>query len=202
MFISIISKEVKLVSLFYYSNPYIHLSLSTSIYLFESLLDLTINCLLYSEDCISEKYKNGNLKLLTSIILSLLSNIFANIISYYIEMLVNFAELLELIIKNIIIKDYYFIYISKFNKYINIKLISFYIIENLLYLCMCYYLTVFCIVFNKTQISFLTNYVIGMIESLLTSLFLSIVTSFLRYISLANKIKMFYNTSKYLLEKF
>ena len=75
-------------------------------------------------------------------------------------------------------------------------------IENLLYLCMCYYLTIFCIVFNKTQISFLTNYIIGMIESLLTSLFLSIVTSFLRYISLANKIKMFYNTSKYLLEKF
>ena len=201
IFVSIISKEVKLVSLFYYKNPYIHLSLSTSIYLFESLLDLTINCLLYTEDYISEKYNNGHLKLLTSIILSLFSNIFANIITYYIEMLLNFSELLEIIIKNTAKKGYYLIYINKFKKYLFMKLISFYIIENLLYLGMCYYLSIFCIIYNNTQISFLTNYIIGMIQSLLFSLFLSMIIAFLRKISLIKKIKMLYNTSKYLFEK-
>ena len=59
MFLSILANEIKIISIFYYKNPLVHLSLTTSIYLFESLLDLTINCFLYTDDYISEKYKNG-----------------------------------------------------------------------------------------------------------------------------------------------
>ena len=202
IFFSMIAKEIQLINIFYYNNPYIHLSLSISIYLFNALLDLTLNCLLYTESYISEKYKNGSLKFLTSILLSISSNILANIISYFIDMLINFSELLELIMKNTVQKKYYFLYIIKFKKYINLKLISFYTMENILYLFMFYYLTIFCIVYSNTQISFLVNYIIGIVESLLVSLSVSLICAFLRLLGLKLKIKYFYNTSKYLLEKF
>lgn len=202
MFLSILANEIKIISIFYYKNQLVHLSLTTSIYLFESLLDLTINCFLYTDDYVSEKYKNGNLKFITSILLSLMSNIFSSIITYYVVGLVEFTELLEMIMNQIVNKKYYFYNISKFKKYLSIKLAIFYSLQNLLYLFMCYYLTIFCIIYHQTQGSIMTNYIIGIVESLIISFLLSLLTAFLRYASIKNKIKSLYNTSKYLYEKF
>ena len=56
IFISILSNELELVSIFYYKNKFIHLSLTITIYLFESLLDITLNCFFFIYDYFSEKY--------------------------------------------------------------------------------------------------------------------------------------------------
>ena len=200
--VSILANQIKIISLFYYKNPYLHLSLSTSIYIFELLLDLTINCYLYTDDYVSEKYKNGKLKLLTSILLSLMSNIVASIISYFANIFLNFTELLEMIIKNVVRKDFYFLLIIKFKKYMILKLLSFYCLEFFMYILMCYYLTIFCSVYQQTQGSILINYIIGIMQSLLISFILSVITASLRFISIKLRIKVIYNTSKYLFEKF
>ena len=121
--ISVLANEIKIISIFYYKNPYLHLSLSSSMYFFQLLLDLTLNCFLYTDDYISEKYKNGELKLITSILLSTMSNIFAQIISYFICELLNFAELLEMIIQYVVKKNLYLINIIKFKKYMKLKLV-------------------------------------------------------------------------------
>ena len=202
IFISILSNELELVSIFYYKNKFIHLSLTITIYLFESLLDITLNCFFYNDDYISEKYENGNLKFLTSITISAMSNIISNIISYYISSLINYGELLEMIIKNVVKKKIYFLNMAKFKKLLVIKLIFFYSFLYISYFSMFYYITIFCTVYSKTQKSFLINYFIGMAESILISLLLSIITSSLRYISLSYRIKILYNTSRYLFEKF
>ena len=202
MFISILANEVKIISLFYYKNPYVHLSLSSSVYLFESLFDLTLNCFFFTDNYVSEKYRNGSLKIITSIMLSLISNIFSSIVTYLIIQLVEYTELLDMIMNNVIKRSFYYLNIIKFRKYIKIKLICFYIIETLFNLFMCYYLTIFCIVYNKTQGSILINYIIGIAESLIISIFISITTSFLRFISIKIKSKKIYNTSKYIYEKF
>jgi hypothetical protein len=202
MFLSILANEIKIISIFYYKNPLVHLSLTTSIYLFESLLDLTINCFLYTDDYISEKYNNGNLKFITSILLSLMSNIVSSIITYYVVGLVEYTELLEMIMNQIVDKKFYFLNIVKFKKYLTIKLAIFYSLQTLLSLCMCYYLTIFCIIYHQTQGSIMINYLTGIAQSLIISLVLSLFTSFLRYASIKNRIKYLYNTSKYLFEKF
>ena len=202
MFLSIFANEIKIISIFYYKNPLVHLSLTTSIYLFESLLDLTLNCFLYTDDYISEKYKNGNLKFVTSILLSLMSNIVSSIIIYYVIGLTEYTELLEMIMSHIVEKKFYFLNIAKFKKYLAIKLAIFYSLQTLLNLCMCYYLTIFCIIYHQTQGSIMINYLTGIAQSLAISLILSFFASFLRYAGLKNRIKYLYNTSKYLFEKF
>ena len=200
--ISVLANEIQIISIFYNKNPYLHLSLSSSMYFFQLLLDLTLNCFLYTDEYISEKYKNGELKLITSILLSTMSNIFTYFISYFICELLNFAELLEMIVKYVVKKKLYLINIIKFKKYMKLKLAVFYSLEFIYIICMCYYLTIFCIVYSETQLSFLMNYIIGVIDSLLLSIFFSFITSFLRYVSLKFKFKQLYNISKYLYEKF
>jgi len=200
--ISVLANEIQIISIFYYKNPYIHLSLSSSMYFFQLLLDISLNSFLYTDDYISEKYKNGELKLITSILLSTMSNILAYFISYFICELLNFAELLEMIIKYVVKKKLYLINIIKLKKYMKIKLSVFYSLEFIYIICMFYYLTIFCIVYSKTQLSFLMNYIIGVIDSLLFSLIFSFVISFLRYVSLKFKFKQLYNISKYLYERF
>ena len=202
IFFSILANEIKIICIFYYKNPYLHLSLSSSMYVFQLLLDLALNSFLYTDDYISEKYKNGELKLITSILLSTMSNIFTYFLSYFICELLNFAELLEMIIKFVVKKNLYLMSIIKFKKYLKLKLSVFYSIEFIYIICICYYLTIFCIVYSKTQLSFLMNYIIGIIDSLLFSFVFSFITSFFRYVSLKFKFKQLYNVSKYLFEKF
>ena len=66
---------------------------------------------------------------------------------------------------------------------------------------MCYYLTIFCIVYHQTQKSIMFNYLLGLGESFAISLSKSIIIAFLRFVSIRKKIKNIYNTSKYLFEK-
>ena len=76
IFVSVITNEIGALNLFFYINPYSHFSLTFAIYLFELLLDLTMNCFLYTDEVASEKYHNdGQLTLLTSLSLSLIANI-------------------------------------------------------------------------------------------------------------------------------
>ena len=202
MLISILANNIKIIAIFYYKNPLVPLSLTISIYLFESLLDLTLNCFLYSDGHISEKYKNGGLKFVTSLLLSFLSNIISSIISYFILQLVDYSELLEMILNNVYKKKYYFLNIFKFKKHSKIKFCCFYLLQFIFNIFMCYYLTIFCIVYHQTQGSIMFNYLIGLGQSLIISLSISIIIAFLRFISIRIGIKNIYNTSKYLHEKF
>ena len=68
--VSVFIKEIEILSLYFYRNPYSHFSLILSIYLLESLLDLTMNFILYSDDVVSQKYHNdGRLSIITSLTL-------------------------------------------------------------------------------------------------------------------------------------
>ena len=81
--LSVVISKIGFLNLFFEENPYSHLSLDISIYLFELLLDLTMNCLLYSDDVVSEKYNNnGELSMITSLSLSIISNIISSIINF------------------------------------------------------------------------------------------------------------------------
>ena len=203
MLISVLAHEIDIIDIFYYKNRFKHLSISLSIYIFELCLDLTLNCLLYTDDVVSQKFNNnGSIKFLTSISLSFMSNIFASIISFIVGKLANYAEVLEFIIKDIIFKKYYFLNIINYKKYVVIKLIAFYFVQLIVNSCMCYYLMIFCTVYHKTQGSILMNYAMGIAESMIISFGLTIIISLLRYLILINRWKYIYNASNYLFENF
>ena len=203
MFISILAHKISIINIFYYKNPFQHLSITLSIYIFELSLDLGLNCLLYIDDYVSQKYhNNGNIEFITSLTLSFISNVFASLISFILGKLANYDEIFEDIIKNISTKRSYFLYIVKFKEYVKLKIILFFIIEILFNTYICYYMIVFCFVYQKSQGNIMINYIIGIAESIAISLILAIIISLIRYLSIIKEWKSFYNTSKYLYENF
>ena len=130
IFISVITKEIRILNIYFYRSQYSHFSLTISIYLLESLLDLTMNFLLYSDDVVSEKYNNnGELSTITSLTLSLISNIVSSLIIFIISKLVDYIEIVESILKYVKYKKTYLMNFLRLFKYIKIKVgIFFYIL--------------------------------------------------------------------------
>ena len=177
--------------------------MNISFYLLVFLLDVTSNCFFYTDDVVSEKYHNGgSLEMFTSLSLSFASNIISSIIIYYLKKLGEYSDFLDNIIRNISRKKYYFINIIKFRKYLKIRLSLFYIIQYIMCILMTYYITIFCIVYNKSQISIIINYIYGVFESLGISLGISLIVTIMRYLSIKNEWKVIYRTSQYINNKF
>ena len=203
IFLSVLFNEIKIISIFYYKSPYDHFSIILSKYIFELCLDLTLNCLLYTEEVISEKYNNnGSIEFLTTLTLSFMSNIISSFITYFITKLAQYVEFLENIINEVKIKPYYFMNIIRFKKLLSINLGLFFFVELIINLGMCYYLIIFCSLYHKTQRSIMINYVTGFIESFIISVGITLVTSLLRFIGIKYRIKHIYYTSRYLFENF
>jgi hypothetical protein len=199
MFLYTFANKIEIINIFFYRNKYVHLSMTLSIYLFSLFLDIVMNCFLYSDDVVSEKYHNdGRLKFFTSLSLSLASNIISSIITFYMKKLGEYSDFLEILIRDITYVKYYYINIIRFRKYFKLKLSIFYLIQFMMYILMTYYITIFCIIYSKTQISFMINYCYGVIESFAISLELSLIISIMRYIGLKNKNIKIYRPSQYL----
>ena len=203
IFLYILLGKIEIINIFFYKSMYIHLSMSISIYLFSFLLEIAINCLLYTDDVVSEKYHNeGSLEMFTSLSLSFFANIISSIITYILKKLGEYTDLLEIMTKDISLKKYYYMNVIKFRKYMKLRFISFYLIQFSLLFLMTYYITIFCIVFNKSQVSIMINFIYGILESLGISFGISLVITFLRYLSLKYKFIQLYRTSQYLNNKF
>jgi hypothetical protein len=200
---TVLANKIEIINIFYYKDENVHLSLSFSIYIFSLLLDLTLNCFLYTDEVVSEKYhNNGELEFFTSLSLSFMSNIFSGIIVYVIAKLTQFSEFLELIKNEVVDKGHYLMNIIRFKKITKLKMISFFVIQIAFIFLMLYYLTIFCIVYHKSQASILVNYLYGVLESLAISFGISIIISVIRVLALKYQSRSLYNASKYIYDKF
>ena len=203
IFISVFKNEIGFLNLIFYKNPYSHFSLTISIYLFELLLDLTMNCFLYSDDVVSEKYNNdGRISMITSFSLSISSNIISSIITYIITQLTNYCEIIEAIIKDVKDPRRYFENIVRLFKYIKLKLGIFYFLQMISLILMTYYLFIFCAVYNQSQGNIAINYIIGALTSLVTSVCITIIITILRTLSIKYFSSNLFNISKYLYDHF
>ena len=92
----------------------------------------------------------------------------------------------------------YFYAFNKFIKIVKIKAVLYFLMEIFIIVFSFYYIIIFCIVYKKSQISFLVNYLMSIVETLIVSIFVSIVVTITRKIGLIYAWKTLYNTSKYL----
>ena len=132
----------------------------------------------------------------------MLSNIISSIFSWIIEKLSFYTEYLTFLNKDIQIKNLYITIFRKLYGFIKFKIICFYIIIFISSIFMTYYLFLFCYIYQKSQVSLLTNYFLGTLETLLKSLGVSIIVCILRFTGLKFKLKNIYRTSMYLDGKF
>ena len=202
IYLNLVKMKFEIISILFYPEEFTHKSLELSVFTLDCLFSFFINALLYTDDIVSEKYhNNGKLNFITSIILSLSSNIISYIIMYYIKKIVTYKEYLTRLVDDVKEKYDYILTFKKLYLLIKIKILIFFIICFILSFFFTVYLIIFCHIYNKSQISLIINYIAGFIETFAYSFGVSFIICILRYIGLKLKMIYIYRTSVYLYEK-
>jgi len=67
---------------------------------------------------------------------------------------------------------------------------------------MTYYITIFCIIYSKTNLSILINYIFGILESMAFTFGLTVIITIMRFLSIKYNCITIYRSSQYLNDKF
>ena len=202
MLIYNIKFKIEIITILFYGEELSHLSLSLAVYLLNFLFNFFMNAFLYSDDVISQKYhNNGQLNILTTLFLSLTSNIISNIFSFYIKKLLNYKEYLIIMIKDLKRQYSYILAFKKLYKALLIKIWTYCLLSVFLTLSMSLYILIFCQIYQKSQNSLLMNYLMSLVESFAYSVCASLIISSLRLIGIKCKLIQIYQTSVYLDDK-
>ena len=195
-YIFLLSKQV-ILHAFLYNSPLEPLPLRLSILKFILGCDLALNAFFYTDDKISQKH-NSNKNIIVfaftnNFIVILLAILIGYVLLIFISNLNNCTSEIRKIfrdeenkIKND--KKYYvslqrkkeiIIEVKKIIKKFKIKVVIFYIIEFLLMILFWYYVTIFCYIYNKTQISWLFDTLITIILRIIFDLLLNFLLALL-----------------------
>ena len=200
IFISFVFEKIDFLNIVYSSENFKEIIIKE--YLLSLLIDFLLNALLYSDEIVSHKYhNNGKLDFIVTLSISIVSNIITSIIIYFLECSDKFEKLLDDIL--LIRKENKYLYaFKKFLKYIKLRMIIFIIIEIIIMFCSFYYITIFCIVYSKSQLSLLINYLTSLLEKVIKSIIVIIAIIVTRKIGISCKNMYFFNISKYIDEYF
>ena len=202
IFISYFNSKIELIQIIFYPKEFDHFSLTLTLFLYELLIDFTLNALFFSDDIISQKYyNNGNLLFITSNILSIASNIFSSLFIYLIEFLVNYNEILDAAKQETNSEKLFYKIFFKIYKLISCKIRIFYFFVFISGFCCVYYLLIFCAIYRRIQKNLFINYIIGTMWSFGYKFIFSILSTIMRKISLIKKYKRLYLIAKFIDEK-
>ena len=203
MYFSNFLYKLDIVQIFCFASEFSHLSVTLSLYLFELLLDLTLNAFLFSDEVISQKYyNNGSLLLITSNLLSLASNIISSFIVFITSYLVKYEIILEAAVKETKNMEKFYQIFIRIYSIIKRKILIFYFLVFLTGLFCTYYLFIFCAIYQKAQENLFINYIIGLAWGLGYKVAFSLVNTILRKISLVGKCRRLYIITRYISDKF
>ena len=217
-FIYLISKD-PLFNIIFLNPPLELKPLRLCIIIFSYSCDLALNAFFYLSENISDKYHytgpNRTLFcIINNLIISFVSTIVSFILPYFFYSLTQSSNKIENLFKeqeNLLKSDKKYKVnerekkrieddLNKIIKCLRIKIICFAIFEFLFMLFFFYYVTAFCQIYNKTQISWLLDFISSYIISLLISFSISLICSILYIISIKYQSKKLYKIVMFLYE--
>ncbi len=184
-----VTLKIDILSITLHIGQFEYFPILISTYILSISIDFIINALLFCDEVISSKYKNGGeLKFWESWILSVCSNIISKLFAIIILQFTEYNIKLEIItreVKNknktkIKLYNYSLDVIHKIRK----KIYIYFLLQNILMLLFTYYLTIFCALYSESQSALFKNYFIGSFNSLLYSIIISFIITILRIISI------------------
>ena len=210
-YIYLISKENNLNIIVL--NPPLELKpLRICIFIFSYACDIALNAFFFLSDNISDKYHYiGDNRLLYSLInnlsISLISAFFSFILLCFFQSLVQSSNKIEKLFRqqekllksdkkykvNETTKLEIYKKLGKIMKCLKIKISVFIVLESLFILFFFYYVTAFCQVYQKTQVSWLLDCLSSYLISLFFILLLTFICSLLYKLSIKCKIEILYN---------
>ena len=212
-YICLITKESTL-NLFLLNTPMELKSLRICIYIFSISCDLSLNTIFYFNDNISDKYYyNGNniylFTIINNVSISFISTFFSLTSIIVLQLLTNSKNEVEDLFReeekkmrednkykvNIKKRKEILVKIYQINKKLKVKIFFFILIEFSIMLFFYYFVTAFCEVYKKTQVSWIIDSIISYLLSFPIQFLTSFIIAFLYKLSVENQIKWLYNLS-------
>jgi len=208
-YIFLIAKQV-IMHAFLYRSPLEPLSIRLSLLKFMLGCDLALNAIFYTDDKVSEKYNSAKSAIkfafTNNLIVILLSTLIGYVMFIFLANLNNstnqirnlFREEEEKIKNN---KKYVVSFgrkkeiiceVKRIIRNYKIKIIIFYIIEFICMIFFWYYVTIFCNIYKKTQLSWLLDCLITIIIRIIIDFVLNLILALLYKISIGTKSNCFY----------
>ena len=208
--ICLLAKE-NIINILFFRTPLDLQALRICLFIFINACDLAFNTIFYSNENISEKYhyKGNNIffftivnNIIQSLFSSIISLIIINVFQHMIESRGDFEDIFKneekqmrknkqykvsKITKKIILKDIRKIFIK-----LKRKIIIFFVLEFLMMLFFYYFVTAFCGVYKKTQISWIYDFFVSLLISFATEIFGAWILAIFYIISIKYKIKPIY----------
>ena len=170
----------------YPSSIFECLSITINFLLFKFCLDFTLNCIFFTDDQLSSRYRNGTLSFLQDLLRSIPSIIISAIISSIFSSFVSYPPKIELLLFEIRTKKV-IQFINKLYKLMIIKFILFHMLLFVFFIFSLCYLTLFCIIYNNSQVSWFTGCLYSVITSIVVNIAISILLVSLRKFALIYK---------------
>ena len=210
-YICILAKE-NIINIIFFKTPLDLVSLRICLFIFSYSSDLAFNTIFYSNQNISDKYhyKGDNLILFTivnnslqTILSAIVGLILVNVFQHMIDARGSFEDIFRDEEKKMRLnKQYKVTKMKKIEIYEKIrkisfrwkcKIIFFIIFEFTIMLFYYYFVTAFCEVYKKTQISWIYDFFMGFIISFATEIVGALVISIIYILSIRYKLKFVYN---------
>ena len=213
-YVCLLSQE-RILNTFILKSPLEIKTLRISLFLFNYACDFALNSLFYSNQKISDKYHyNGNKLRLFILVNNITISLFSSIVSILIIKFLNILthskkginEIFNEMNNNLNQKELKYktnnnIYIERLYKLcyiLKFKIVCYIFFELSILLFFFYYVTGFCIVYQKTQIDWLYDSIASIFLSILIKLFFAFFISILYIISLKYKSKLLFKIAVFL----
>ena len=177
------------------------INLNIIVYLSYLEIMFSIDGILYSTSQISKDF-HGILKYHIPLLYSFYSFLLGILILRLFKYIISYARVLDAYIKEIKNNDILAKMAIKYIKSMQIKILIFLIFNFLISLFFWYYMTIFCIIYNNTQIKWFIRGWISFFYSFIYSLIFSFIFTMFRYFSFKLNSKYLYNISLYIKKLF
>ena len=190
-------EKFPLIRMFYKISKFELLPINMLIYFTNLEILFGINGLFYTNNQISTDF-NNNLGFYVSILNSIYSFLCGILIFNFLKLFIIFTPILDTYVKEIKEQNILIQKIKKYLKLVKIKFFIFIFINHIIVVYFWYYMTIFCIIYNKTQIKWFIRCWISFSLTFFECLIFSFLFTSFRFFSLKYKNKNLYNTGLFL----
>ena len=202
-YISLIQTKHALIFSFYYNNDYNSKIMKIDLFFVNFVINYTVNALFFTDKTLHQIYEDkGKYKILYQLPQIIYSTIISSILNTILKLFaLSENSILDFKIKKDKDKETIKKLKQKLINKLNIKFILYFIISSIILILFWYYLSLFCSIYENTQIFLIKDTLISFGLSLLYPLGLYLLPAILRISALSNKNNeriCLYNFSKFL----
>ena len=173
----IIIKKTRLLNVLIVNRRYFFPFFNLSVCIFELSINLFFNCLFFTGDIVSDKYKEGKISLITKCKIILIVNIITRIIMLVVERCNTFMKVIEFMNTKQNKENEFHLINRQYSCISSLQIIFYFIIQFGFILFSLVYVSIFCIMYHCAQEDWIINCMLGLCLSLCISILISLVVT-------------------------